>query len=165
MNGPQQFEYQQSTDLLGADVFQEKAEYAGFWLRFAAYVIDAILLSIFEWVLLAIIGLDGSFNIENGEFVLSKDYWSTVMINSAVNIAYFAFMESSQWQGTLGKRAVGIKVTDLQGNRIGLGRALGRYLGKIVSAFTLLIGFIMAGFTERKQALHDMMASTLVVKS
>jgi uncharacterized RDD family membrane protein YckC len=165
MNAPQQFEYQQNTDLLGADVFQEKTEYAGFWLRFAAYIIDTILLSIFQWALAKTIGLDGSFNFQNGEFALSKDYWVTVTTNSMVALAYFVFMESSRWQGTLGKRAVGIKVTDLQGNRIGLGRALGRYLGKIVSAFTLLIGYIMAGFTERKQALHDMMASTLVVKS
>ena len=76
---------------------------------------------------------------------------------------YFALMESSVNQATLGKMALGIKVTDLDGNRISFGRATGRYFGKIVSGMILYIGFIMAGFTEKKQALHDIMASCLVV--
>jgi uncharacterized RDD family membrane protein YckC len=76
---------------------------------------------------------------------------------------YYALMESSVNQATLGKMALGIKVTDLDGNRISFGRATGRYFGKIVSGMILYIGFIMAGFTEKKQALHDIMASCLVV--
>lgn len=76
---------------------------------------------------------------------------------------YYALMESSTNQGTLGKMALGIKVTDLKGNRISFGKATGRYFGKIVSGMILYIGFIMAGFTEKKQALHDMMAGCLVV--
>ena len=60
--------------------------------------------------------------------------------------------------------ALGLLVTDRQGNRIGFGRATGRYFGKIISALILFIGFMMAGWTERKQALHDMMADTLVVR-
>ena len=73
-------------------------------------------------------------------------------------------MESSAKQATVGKMALGIIVTDLDGRRIGFGRATGRYFAKILSALTLGIGFLMAGFTERKQALHDMVASCLVVK-
>jgi uncharacterized RDD family membrane protein YckC/Tfp pilus assembly major pilin PilA len=76
---------------------------------------------------------------------------------------YFAFMESSSQQATLGKLAVGVMVTDLAGQRIGFGRATGRYWGKFVSALILYIGYIMAAFTARKQALHDVMADTLVV--
>jgi len=66
-------------------------------------------------------------------------------------------------QATLGKKLVGIQVTDLYGQRIGFGRALNRLLGKMLSALTLYIGFMMAGWTEKKQALHDIMAGTLVV--
>ncbi|MDX6593454.1 MAG: hypothetical protein QOJ13_2650 [Gaiellales bacterium] len=64
---------------------------------------------------------------------------------------------------TLGRRALGIKVTDVEGNRITFARATGRYFAKILSALTLLIGYIMAAFTARKQALHDLIAGTLVV--
>ena len=73
-------------------------------------------------------------------------------------------LESSANQATVGKMALGIQVTDLQGNRISFGRALGRTLAKILSGLILLIGYIMAAFTEKKQGLHDMIAGTLVVK-
>jgi uncharacterized RDD family membrane protein YckC len=76
---------------------------------------------------------------------------------------YFAYQESSPAQATIGKRALGIKVTDLEGNRISFGRATGRYFAKYLSAITLFIGFLLAAFTARKQALHDMIAGTLVV--
>lgn len=76
---------------------------------------------------------------------------------------YFALMESSGQQGTIGKMALGIKVTDMNGNRIGFGRATGRYFGKIISSLTLTIGYIMAGFTQQKQALHDIIAGCLVI--
>ncbi len=72
-------------------------------------------------------------------------------------------MESSPTQATLGKMALGIKVTDLAGKRVGFGKATGRYFGKIISALILLIGFIMVAFTEKKQGLHDKMAGCLVV--
>jgi uncharacterized RDD family membrane protein YckC len=58
--------------------------------------------------------------------------------------------------------ALGLVVTDLDGQRISFGKASGRHFGKIISSLILCIGFIMAGFTERKQALHDIMAGTLV---
>jgi len=76
---------------------------------------------------------------------------------------YFAIMESSSTQGTLGKMALGIKVTNLSGDRISFGRATGRHFGKIISTFIFLIGYLMVAFTSRKQALHDMMAGCLVV--
>ena len=77
---------------------------------------------------------------------------------------YFALMESSSKQATLGKMMIGVIVTDTDGNRISFGRASGRYFGKYVSMITLMIGFIMAAFTKRKQALHDMMAGCLVIR-
>lgn len=73
-------------------------------------------------------------------------------------------MESSAWQATLGKKILGLKVTDLAGNRISFARASGRFFGKILSGMILGIGFLMAGFTERKQALHDILAGCLVLR-
>jgi uncharacterized RDD family membrane protein YckC len=74
-------------------------------------------------------------------------------------------MESSSRQATVGKMTLGLKVTDLAGRRISFARASGRYFAKYVSSMTLLIGYIMAGFTERKQALHDIIAGTLVIRT
>ena len=76
---------------------------------------------------------------------------------------YFSIMESSPLQATLGKMALSIRVTDTAGQRISFLRATGRTLAKIIYGAILLIGYIMVAFTERKQALHDMMAGTLVV--
>lgn len=78
---------------------------------------------------------------------------------------YEAVMESSSKQATLGKMALGLKVTDEQGRRISFVRATGRYFSKIISGMILCIGYIMAGFTARKQALHDMIAGTLVTRT
>ena len=75
---------------------------------------------------------------------------------------YEAFMLSSQYQATLGKMIFGMKVTDLYGNRISFARATGRHFAKWLSGMILGIGYIMVGFTERKQGLHDMLAGTLV---
>jgi uncharacterized RDD family membrane protein YckC len=76
---------------------------------------------------------------------------------------YWAIMESSSRQATLGKMALGIVVTDLEGHRISFGKATGRYFGKLISLLILLIGFIMIAFTDKKQGLHDMMAGCVVV--
>jgi len=86
------------------------------------------------------------------------------IVGIILNWLYFTLFECSSRQATLGKMALGIIVTDLDGNKISFGRANGRYWGKIISALTLSIGYIMAGFTEKKQALHDMIAGCLVIK-
>lgn len=80
-------------------------------------------------------------------------------------LAYKVVLEAGQRQATLGKRAMGIKVTDLQGRRISTGRAFGRSCGSILSGLLLCLGFVMAGFTKKRQALHDVLASTLVVNA
>ena len=129
-------------------------EYAGFWRRFAAYLIDYILISVVGgiafFILAAIAGDDGR--------CLRLHPWFVGFF------VYFAYMEAPSTQATVGKIALGIQVTDLQGNRISFGKALGRNVAKILSALILYIGFIMAAFTAKKQALHDMIAGTLVVK-
>jgi hypothetical protein len=78
---------------------------------------------------------------------------------------YYAGMESSQYQGTFGKMALGLVVTDVDGRPITFARASGRFFAKIITGMVpLAIGYIMAGFTEKKQALHDMIASCLVLR-
>ncbi len=76
---------------------------------------------------------------------------------------YFAYQESSSKQATIGKQALGLVVTDYNGRQLSFGRATGRWLAKIISGLILGIGFLIIGFTERKQGLHDMIASTYVV--
>jgi uncharacterized RDD family membrane protein YckC len=77
---------------------------------------------------------------------------------------YFGLLESSKLQGTLGKAALNIQVTDLHGRRISFGRATGRYFGKWISGALFLIGYLIQPFTRRRQTLHDLMAGTLVVR-
>lgn len=130
--------------------------YAGFWLRFVAYLVDAIVLFLVSLIVMLIehltVGIDPeAFGVSN-------------MLGIVISWLYFAVSESSEYRGTIGKRVMELQVTNLQGEQISFLNATGRYFAKIPSAIILLIGFIMAGLTERKQALHDMMASTLVIR-
>jgi uncharacterized RDD family membrane protein YckC len=147
--------------------------YAGFWLRFVAFIIDSIVLYFIATIVtlpfLATMGLRG---VMRGHLPMSPEEWMPLMgafirlafIRTVLNWLYYALLESSTWQATLGKKALGLEVTDVEGRRISFGRATGRFFAKIISALILFIGFIMAGFTERKQALHDMIAGTLVIR-
>lgn len=155
----------QRNDLIADYVDQQVPIYAGFWIRFAAYLIDAILLYVIIFFIQLATGFNAedSFSYSDGSFHIASSFYYSTSINSIIGLLYFAIMESSNMQGTLGKKAVAIKVVEMQGQRISFLRALGRNLGKYLSAIILLIGYIMAGFTEKKQALHDMMAGALVV--
>ncbi len=145
--------------------YGQELPYAGFWMRFAAFIIDVIITAIAGAIVGAVIGgIAGA-----GGMRPNSPEWGGVavliqVISQAIQWLYFAFMESSPNQATLGKMAVGLKVTDAAGQRIGFGRATGRYFGKFISWLIMGIGFMMAGWTEKKQALHDIMAGTLVVK-
>lgn len=154
-------QYDGRKDLLADENLFTTPEYAGFWLRFAAYIIDTVIIYTGAFLIGLSFGMNGSF-LSEGTSVFTDI--GTIMLYLAI-LAYFPVMESSKWQATLGKRVVGIKVTQLNGERIHFGNALGRFFAKIISAIILYIGFIMAGFTEKKQGLHDMIAGTLVVKS
>ncbi len=136
--------------------------YAGFWRRLVAFIIDAIILNIVFYILAAIFGLP--YGMTGPAARTAGTFSGFNLVTIIIVWLYYALMESSEKQATLGKMALSIKVTDLAGNRISFGRATGRYFAKIISAVILLIGFIMAGFTEKKQALHDMIAQCLVVK-
>jgi uncharacterized RDD family membrane protein YckC len=140
--------------------------YAGFWRRFSAYFIDSIILRVAGGVfyLLAF----GAFNAATQNQGRPLGLSVTLGVQGAtylMYLLYFAAMECSSSQGTLGKMAMGLKVVDLRGRRVTFWRAAGRNLAKVISALPLLFGFIMAGFTEKKQALHDMIASSLVVRA
>jgi uncharacterized RDD family membrane protein YckC len=167
------------TSVIGGVAARPQVAYAGFWLRFVAVIIDAIVLWIAGAVItFPIIGAMGLRGLMRGGFgpygggpatpadmlPLMSMIFRLILISLVLKWLYYALLESSAWQATLGKKALGLEVTDLEGHRIGFGRATGRFFGKIVSGFILWIGFIMAGFTEKKQALHDMMAGTLVIR-
>jgi uncharacterized RDD family membrane protein YckC len=157
---------------------QPQVLYAGFWLRFVAYLIDAIIIGIPFAVVFGVLavatGASGALsNIHPGEeppealiALLGVGFiFSLVLVALIGGWLYYALMESSSWQATLGKRALGLYVTDLEGRRISFARASGRYFAKFITGLIpLAIGYIMAGFTAKKQALHDMIAGCLVLR-
>ena len=122
------------------------AGYAAFWERFVAVVIDAVILGVATGT------------------VFTTTFGAGMAIGFFAPWLYEAFMTSSEWQATVGKRVMSIVVTDLNGNRMSFARATGRHFAKYISVFLLGIGFVIAAFTAKKQALHDMIAETLVMK-
>jgi uncharacterized RDD family membrane protein YckC len=148
--------------------------YAGFWLRFVALIIDYLILGLLTgFIIVPILGAFGVMGSMGDMDEMDESFiagmiaalsGTVALVNIVINWLYFALMESSSWQATLGKRAVGVKVINEEGSRISFITATIRYIGKIVSGAILLIGYIMAAFTAKKQALHDMIASTYVVK-
>ena len=119
--------------------------YGGFWKRVLAWLIDSIVVS-------AAVGIIVAVTFGAGFVAFFAGHW-----------LYEAFMTSSPWQATLGKRVLNMVVTDLDGRRLSFGRATGRHFAKWISAMALGIGFLIVAFTGRKQGLHDMIASTLVI--
>ena len=142
---------------------------AGFWKRFAAAFIDGIVagtaILVIAAPILTLMMLSVVSDVEEPDpRALSAVFEGAAnLLALAIGWVYFAAMESSPLQGTLGKLALRIRVTDLGGDRIGFGQATGRYCGKFLSALLLFAGFVMAAFTERKQGLHDKLAGCLVV--
>jgi uncharacterized RDD family membrane protein YckC len=143
--------------------------YGGFWIRFVAIVIDWIVLAVVTWpiraFLFAIMHVprydwgpyyDGHFG------PLFAAVPAVFGASTVISWLYEALMMSSTWQATLGKKALNLRVTDEAGNRISFARASGRHFAKYLSALILGIGYIMAAFTDRKRALHDILAGTLV---
>jgi len=143
--------------------FQTPA-YAGFWWRVLAYVLDSLIMSMVFFPLGFVIGLVmiGSGVDENSPLMPLVNL-GTNGISILAAWLYHAFLESSSWQGTIGKKVLGLRVADMNGNRINFGRATGRYFGMILSGMICFIGFLMVAFTEKKQGLHDLLAGTLVL--
>jgi len=147
--------------------------YAGFWLRFLASLIDGLIVSPLVFVLFLVFAGVG-FGIGAGASRAGRaEQFAPILVLGIVLLyalmlvgvwLYHALCECSSWQATLGKKALNIQVTDLEGRRISFGRASGRHFAKIISGAILNIGYLMAGFTEKKQALHDMIAGCLVIR-
>jgi uncharacterized RDD family membrane protein YckC len=162
-----------------AGVIISPRPYAGFWLRLVAHIIDSIILAIIFAVVAGVcvlavgvgylkaLAMQFNTNSEDPTIPLAIMGWifALIVVSVLLQWLYFAIMESSEHQGTLGKMALGLIVTDTDDRRISFPRATGRFFAKIISGLIPLgIGYIMAGFTEKKQALHDMIASTLVLR-
>ncbi len=142
--------------------------YGGFWERFLAALIDGLIVGIPGYFISQMF-VPGSEEI----MAMSPEEASGVMMGSlkvssvlwVIQGLYYAYFESSEKMATIGKQVLGMKVTNLEGGRISFLNAYGRYLAKFVSAIIILIGYLMQPFTEKKQALHDMIAGTLVLKN
>ena len=144
-------------------------KYAGFWIRFVAFIVDAIVLNIGASIILypvvLMLGMSMMDLLMSGDGPTPSGVGMIKLLGIAIPWLYFALLESSVWQATLGKKMLGLRVTGLDGNRISFLRATGRFFAKWLSGAILLIGYLMIAFTAKKQGLHDMIASTLVLKS
>lgn len=143
--------------------------YGGFWIRVAAYFLDGIILGVVAVPLIVIFCLPIIMNaVRNATegpppelfgvlFVLVPALW-------VLHWLYEALLTSSRWQGTIGKRILGLKVTDDFGNKITFARSTGRFFAKILSGMAMYVGFIMVAFMDRKRGLHDVICSTQVLR-
>ena len=154
--------------------------YAGFWLRVVAAIIDSLIVGIpYVFVALAIFASaipmlrDLGATPNPNPFLFLSAFFPRLLLFAALGLAgtwlYWSLLESSSWQATVGKKALGLYVTDLTGERLSFGRASGRFFAgrgiayvPSIGGLYFLVDCIMAGLTEKKQALHDMIAGCLV---
>lgn len=129
--------------------YESSYEYGGFWIRFLAVFLDGLIVGLPMSIIFGAISLSIGTNIS--------------YIGSLLMVVYIIYFEGTTGQ-TLGKKIVGVKVIGYDGNTIGIPMAILRYIGKIVSTIILMIGYIMAAFDSKKQALHDRIAKTYVIK-
>ena len=122
---------------------------AGFWIRFVAAIIDSIIVGV-------------GYGILMFAMIAIEMYALAMILGFIWALGYHIYFPSSDMMATPGKALLGLKITDESGNKIGVGKAMLRYIGYIISALVLYIGFIIVGFTENKRGLHDMVASTRV---
>lgn len=159
----------------------ENKEFAGFWIRFWANLIDGFILMLPMFVVNSIVyqQVVGMSKMDYEIMMIEKNshdmfyvytepfeimVW-TMPISFILGLLFYSMLTASKWQGTVGKRILGLKVVDLEGNRIGFARSLGRYFAYIPSGLIFYLGYVMVGVTEKKQGLHDMMAKTYVIKT
>lgn len=135
--------------------------YAGFWKRLVALVIDTLVILIASGVIGLALGIVMAVTAPIDQLGVGE-----LLANLSgllLGWFYYAGFESSPAQATPGKQLLGLRVTDLGGQPIGFGRASGRYFARILSSLILMIGYLMAAFTARKQSLHDLLSGCLVV--
>ncbi len=149
--------------------YQNDPQYAGFLKRLVAHFIDSFIVRMISGIVAVPITVvfTAPSILENEKVSETASSLSFIIIYFTTTILswlYYAIMESSGKQATLGKLALGLKVTDLNGNKISFARATGRYFAKIITGLTFYIGYLMVLFTEKKQTLHDMIAGCVIVK-
>lgn len=141
-------------------------KFSGFWLRFLAYMIDYVIIFTMSSILFVIISMPipddaiGPFYILDYALFITKNPLSFFIV-----WLYNSIMESSKFQGSVGKIITKIKVTDIEYEKIGFWQASGRNFSKFISLLTMGIGFIIAGFSKNKQALHDIMTNCFVIRT
>lgn len=152
--------------------------YAGFWIRFLAYLIDNVVVNIILWILIfPILGILGiqfaaveqlqELETMDPEIALALMFSvlpAIITLNLLVSWMYYALLQSSARQATIGKMALNLIVVDVNGGRLSFARASLRFFSKIISSAIFMIGYIMAAFTEKHQALHDIIANTYVIR-
>jgi uncharacterized RDD family membrane protein YckC len=159
---------------------QPSVQFAGFWLRVVAYLIDGVVVGLAFMALFipfaVMTGLTAAIgSMHPGEdprdvgALLGGTFFLGLITVIGLAIVggwlYHAKMESSSWQATLGKKALNLRVTDMAGARVTFGRATARHFAKLITGLIPLgVGFALAGLTERRQALHDMLAGCLVLR-
>ena len=156
-------------DLNSVSSIPDRVEYAGFWLRVWAGAVDVCLEAVGALVLT--LAIDFALR-RSGHMLGISPFVSKVATGMAFIVIlavgswlYCAFSESSSWRATVGKRLLGIQVVTSEGDRISFGQATVRHLMKFLSLFCLTIGFMMSGWTKRRQALHDMPSDCLVIRT
>lgn len=140
---------------------ENNKSYAGFWKRVITHLIDAFIIAVPVTMVFGTV-IPEVLKTENVE-VTSVTVSMPQVIMLVASWVYFAGLESSAWQATVGKKMLGMQVTDTSGQRIDFIKATIRYLSKFLSSFFFMIGFIMVAFTAKKQGLHDFIAGTVVL--
>jgi uncharacterized RDD family membrane protein YckC len=138
----------------------QEQSYGGFWVRLVALVLDNVV--VFLLLLATTLGAQILAALTGMETLVGPVSW---LILTFLPFLYWPVLESSRWQATVGKRVMGLQVTDDDGGRLSFVHALMRMLAKFVSALPFALGFLIAAFTARKQALHDLIVRTLVARS
>jgi uncharacterized RDD family membrane protein YckC len=143
-------------------------EYAGFWLRVWAGAIDVTLEALAALLLTVIVGYTVKLiDTRSGVSPITGSYLTGIAFIAVLTIGawlYAAFSESSKWRATIGKRIIGLEVVNASGGKLTFGQASVRHFMKFLSLFTVAVGFMMAGWTKRRQALHDIPADCVVIR-
>jgi uncharacterized RDD family membrane protein YckC len=148
-------------ELRTAAAILQQVSYAGFWRRFFGLVIDVIVTYFPIATVRVLLGLPASGSFDP----LQPAAWWAALLEVVIDWLYAALLISSPWRATLGQAVMDLHVTDLNGNRISFLRATGRYVAQILDLVTLGFGLLMQVFSPRRQALHDLVSGTVVVRS
>lgn len=155
-------------DARGAAAFGSPLRYAEYMQRVAAALLDGLFVGLMTCIpMVGVIAVPVILAGNNPETQATAGVVGQAcgqLVSFLIGATYYVLLETSAKQGTWGKQIVGLKVTDLQGNRITAGRAIGRHCAKLLNIFTCGIGLLMPLFTAKKQTLHDMIAGCLALK-